>query len=94
MNLVGAWVVDETDTRALAELGNVLMEFGDGGGLIYTIRGQEKDQIILLRYKVEGSTIVTDQPSQPRVERTEFSVADGVLTLTFDGVPCRFVKAK
>ena len=94
MSLVGAWVVDETDTRALADLGNVLLEFGDGGGLLYTIRGQEKDQIMMLRYKVEGSTIVTDQPSRPRAERTEFSLADGILTLAFGGVPYRFVKAR
>ena len=94
MSLVGAWLVDETDTRALADLGNVLLEFGEGGGLLYTIRGEEKDQIIKLRYKIEGSTIVTDQPSEPRVERTQFSLADDMLTLAFGGVPYRFVRAR
>jgi len=72
----------------------VPLEFGDGGGLLYTIRGQETDQIIMLRYKVEGSTIVTNQPSEPRVERTQFSLADDTLTLSFGGVPYRFVRAK
>ena len=75
MSLVGAWLVDQTDARALTDLGNVLLEFSEDGGLLYTIRGQEKDQIIMLRYKVEGSTIVTDQPSEPRTERTQFSLA-------------------
>jgi hypothetical protein len=91
MNLVGAWVIDETDRHALADLGDVLLEFGEGGQLLYTIRSRDKDQIIKLRYRVEGTTIVTDQPSVPRVERTQFSVSeDGVLTLAFDGVPYRF----
>jgi hypothetical protein len=91
MSLVGAWVVDETDTRAPADLGDVLLEFGEGDGLLYTIRGRDKDQIIKLRYRVEGSTIITDQPSAPRIERTPFSLSgDGVLTLAFGGVPYRF----
>jgi hypothetical protein len=94
MSLVGAWVVDETDAQALTDLGNVLLEFGESNGLLYTIRGQDKDQIIKLWYQIEGSTIVTDQPSAPRIERTQFSVGDdGVLTLAFGGVPYRFVRA-
>ena len=91
MNLIGAWVVDETDARALADFGNVLMEFGEGGGLVYTIRTQDREQIMLLRYWIEGSTIVTDQPSAPGIERTPFSLSDdGVLTLAFGGTPYRF----
>jgi hypothetical protein len=31
MNLIGAWVVDETDVRALADFGDLLMEFGGAG---------------------------------------------------------------
>lgn len=94
MSLVGAWLVDETDARALTDLGNVLLEFNKGGALRYTIRGQEKDQVIKLRYKVEGSTIITDQPSDPRVERTQFFLVDNMLTLAFRGVPYRFVRAR
>jgi hypothetical protein len=62
MSLVGAWIIDKTDARALAEFGDVLLEFGDDGGLLYTIRGQDKHQTIKLRYQIEGSTIVTDHP--------------------------------
>jgi len=42
MNLIGTWVVDETDTRALADLGDVELEFQEGGGLIYTIRDRTR----------------------------------------------------
>jgi len=91
MNLIGAWVVDETDVRALADFGDLLMEFGDGGGLAYTIRTRDREQIMLLRYWIEGSTIITDQPSAPRIERTAFSLSDdGALTLNFGGTPYRF----
>lgn len=94
MNLLGAWLVDETDELGLARLGNVLLEFDESGGLRYTIREQDKRQIINLRYRVEGSAIVTDQPSAPQVERTQFSLTDdGVLTLAFGGIPYRFVRA-
>jgi hypothetical protein len=93
MNLVGTWIVKDTDKRALADLGDVVLEFQESGGLIYTIRGPAKDQIIKLRYKMEGSTIVTDQPSAPRVERTAFSISeDGVLTLEFGGVRYQFTR--
>lgn len=94
MTLVGAWIVDRTDLRGLADLGDVLLEFGEGGGLLYTIRGPDRDQIMKLRYTVEGSTILTDQPSAPRIERTAYALSeDGKLTLAFGGVPYRFVRA-
>jgi hypothetical protein len=85
------WVVDRADARALAELGDVLLEFHGDGRLTYTIRCDNKNQIILMRYKVEGDTVVTDQPSAPREERTAYSLSpDGILTLEFGGTPYRF----
>jgi hypothetical protein len=94
VNLVGNWVVDETDGPAIAALGNVHLAFESDGRLTYTVREGTKKQIINLRYTVEGTTIITDQPSDPRIERTPFSIsADGLLTLTFDGVSSRFRRA-
>ena len=93
MSVVGTWIVEDTDKRALAGLGDVTLEFQESGRLIYTIRRSTKDQIINLRYKVEGATIVTDQPSVPRVEKTAFLISvDDVLTLEFGGVPYRFTR--
>lgn len=91
MNLDGIWVVDHADQRALHELGDVLLEFRDDGSLRYTIRSGEKSQIILLHYEIDGETLVTDQPSAPRVERTAFSFSDdGALVLFYGGQPYRF----
>jgi hypothetical protein len=91
MSLIGTWEADETDSRALADFGDVLLDFQDNGELLYAIRGAEKAQLMLLHYHVEGTTIITDQPSAPRVEHTAFSLSDdGVLTLAFGGTPYRF----
>ena len=91
MNLIGCWVIDSADQNALAALGNVVLDFAEDGHLTYTVRGEGKSQVVDLRYRIEGTTIVTDQPSAPRAERTGFSFSeDGALTLLFDGVPYRF----
>ena len=54
MSLRGVWVVGASDSRAIAEFGNVILNFQDGGRLTYTIRSGTKDQMINLVYKVEG----------------------------------------
>ena len=84
------WVLDGADARARADLGDVLLEFDEDGNLIY---GVETDQIIKLRYQIDGDTIITDQPSAPQTERTAFSLSDDrELTLAFGGVPYRFYR--
>lgn len=94
MNLIGTWVLDETDESARADLGDVLLEFDEDGNLTYVVRGEKTDQIIKLRYQIDGDTIVTDQPSAPQTERTAFSLADKELTLAFGGTPYRFCRWK
>jgi len=95
VNLVGTWVVDKGDKRALADLGDVLLEFDEEDALTYVIRGRDSDQIIKLRYRIDGDTIITDQPSAPQVEHTAFSLSEnGMLTLAFGGVPYRFIRCR
>jgi hypothetical protein len=91
MSLVGTWVIDERDCHALIELGDVLLEFDEDGGLTYVIREHDKSQIILMRYEIDGNVLITDQPSAPRIERTVFSLsAGGLLRLAFGGEPYTF----
>jgi len=91
MSLVGTWGIDKSDQGALKELGDVSLEFSADGKLKYTIAAEDKSQIMLMTYVVEDGVIVTDQPSAPRAERTNFSISpEGVLTLAFGGVPYRF----
>ena len=95
MSLVGDWTVDPDDQRALSDLGSVLMEFRPGGELIYTLAGGEKAQVMLMTYEVRGSEIVTNQPSNPRIERTSFELeGDDTLILAFGGTPYRFKRMR
>lgn len=94
MSLLGKWVIDPDDARR-TEIGDIRLDFSADGALTYVIRGLESDQIIKLRYRVEGAVLVTDQPSAPQIERTAFSLSpDGVLTLAFGGLACRFRRAE
>lgn len=93
MNLIGTWVLAEADDSARADLGDVLLRFDEDGNLIYVVRGEETDQIIKLRYRINGDTIITDQPSAPQTECTAFSLSkDRELTLAFRGVPYCFYR--
>ncbi len=65
---------------------NVTMEFKPDGRLIYAIHEGNKTQLIHLVYHVEGDTIISDQPSAPREERTRFVLtSDGQLLLDYGG---------
>jgi hypothetical protein len=80
--LVGRWRLTGADGDL--HLGEVVrMEFRRGGQLVYTIDAGDRDQIMLLTWRVEGDTLVTDQPSAPRIERTKFTLL-GADTLVLD----------
>jgi hypothetical protein len=61
----------------------VEIEFKPDGRLLYCIEAGNSWQIMLLSYRIEGSELVTDQPSNPREERTVFAL-DGESTLVLD----------
>jgi hypothetical protein len=90
--LIGKWVADKSDAATIDFLGDVELEFSDSG-LRYTVRAPEKDQIILMTYKIKGDTIVTDQPSHPSSQTTNIEIDGSSLVLRFDGQPSRFVRA-
>lgn len=72
--LLGTWIQDPKDTESIRRFGNVRLHFTADGRLIYTILGEEKDQKIFLTYRVENNILITDQPSDPREERTNFQI--------------------
>lgn len=78
--LLGTWRTDSSDESSLAEYGDVSMHFEPTGALTYTVHGAISVQILNLTYRVDGTVMITDQPSKPREERTKFAFApDGRL---------------
>ena len=90
--LLGRWIVDPSDNAALAALGQVSLEFDDQGNLNYIIVSEEKSQVVLLTYRVDGTTIITDQPSHSSEQRTIYVIDGDRLTLSFDGEPSNFIR--
>ena len=92
--LIGVWKIDTSDAVSVEALGDVTIEFDEAGNLNYLIKSEGKVEAILMTYRVDGATIVSDQPSHPNPQRTEYALtSDGALILSFDGEPCRFLPA-
>lgn len=85
--LVGVWHLakrssDDQDTD---------LEILPDGRMIYAIREANKWQLMKLTYRLEGNVIVSNQPSAPREERTEYSFqSDGSLILSLGGEQTTF----
>jgi hypothetical protein len=48
---------------------------------------------MFLTFRIDGDTIITDQPSAPREEWTRFEIdTDGKLILWFSGEPATYVR--
>jgi len=93
--LVGTWQSAPNDTKGASAYGNVTLKFGGDGTLLYIIHESDRDQIMRLAYRTEPGLIITDQPSEPRSERTEYQIGeDGVLVLALGGRRSRYVKVK
>jgi hypothetical protein len=70
------------------------MVFSDDGSLTYIIHVEGKDEVIVMKYRIDDSVLVTDQPSQPGEERTPFTITpDGKLVLEFGGIRSRYVRS-
>lgn len=74
--LLGTWISDSEDIESIQKFGNVKLHFTEDGQLIYTIFNEHKDQKIFLTYRVENNVLITDQPSDPREERTKFQITE------------------
>ena len=88
--IVGCWELLKSEPPV--DFGErVQMQFGPDGGLTYGALEQGNWQIMLMSYRAEGDTLVTNQPSSPREESTHFEIrADGILQLEFGGSVCYF----
>jgi uncharacterized protein (TIGR03066 family) len=84
--LVGCWHLVTSTGQDPVE-----MEFKVTGELFYSIESRDRWSIMKLTYKIDGNTIVSNQPSHPREERTKFHFEpDGSLVLSFNGETSRY----
>jgi hypothetical protein len=52
-----------------------------------------KRQIMLLTYRIDGDVLVTDQPLEPKEERTKFKItSEGKLVLEHEHGPSTYVR--
>lgn len=59
--------------------------FSPDGSLVYTVHGADSDEVMLLRFVTRDGLIVTDQPSAPREEVTQYRFEEpDLLVLTYD----------
>lgn len=91
LKLLGAWI---TDPDLLPEDEEpVQIDFHNDGRCTLTILGEFSDKKSFLTYRVENGILVTDQPSDPREEKTQFYfTADGKLVLIYDNKMTQYVR--
>lgn len=90
--LVGCWHLVRVDGQPFEP---AEADFREDGMLYYSVLSGTRWQIMKLTYRVDGDTLITDQPSSPREERTRFVLAQaGTLTLELGGVQGLFKRGE
>ena len=82
--LFGKWLLQQSQ-QDLPNADETVAEFSPEGALTYSITQDGKRSIMKMTYRVEGGVIVSDQPSSPREERTEYRFEGDSLVLVFGG---------
>lgn len=93
-NILGLWKSDPEDITTQELYGDITMEFTNDGRLIYTIKAEDKSELIFLTYSIVDNQLITDQLSAPRQEITFFELSGDRLELILDGIRSRFIKVE
>lgn len=93
-NLTGIWKSDPLDVATQRQYGDVTMEFHSNGELIYTVLNGDREQKIFMTYEVKDNFLITDQPSFPEKEITEFILTNDRLELKLDSIVSKYIKIK
>jgi YD repeat-containing protein len=91
--LVGKWRQITSNKETDGE--ETTMVFTLDGKLIYSIDTDDRTQIINLVYETFGDTLITDQPSAPKKEYSQYYFeSDDLLILDYDGEKTKFQRVK
>ena len=89
--LIGIWNSDLNDEATKNSIGDVTINFKVDGSLIYDIREGDKLQRMNMTYRINGDTIISDQPSHPQEQRTKYKLENSdKLILEFEGTATVF----
>lgn len=89
--LLGYWVSDPLHQSTLAGLGDVELDFQKNGNLIYTIKEQLSDKIIIMTWRVDKNYIITNQHSKPNEQKSIYHIdSNGILSIQFDSEIFKF----
>lgn len=83
-HVVGSWLLDPHEPCAVVPPGMFAMTFTRAGDLVYSQRWSEGIERIFLTYRIEHGQLVTDQPSDPREQRTPLALDDAGRLLAYD----------
>jgi uncharacterized membrane protein len=87
MSVIGIW--KKFAPESLEE--TIFMKFESDGMLTYQIHLDQKIQQFNLTYRIVDNQIVSDQPSKPKEERTDFFFeGDDILVLIYNGEPEKY----
>jgi hypothetical protein len=90
--LLGRWTTDPKDKNSLKNFGRASLIFKEHD-LTYIIHSKDKDEIILLKYKIKNNFLITTQPSIPKEEITYFYLPNPTtLVLEYQGIKSQYIK--
>ncbi len=91
--LLGTWQTDPGDSESLRRFGRVTQIFRPDGTMAYVVHEGGNDRAMLLVYRTEGSTLITDQPTFPREDRARYQIEGDLLLVTsVEGGTSRYVR--
>jgi hypothetical protein len=85
--LLGTWSISPAnDAETREQFGASSFEFQPEGKLVYRIDEGDREHRMPMTWRLEGSAIVTDDPDDPREERTGYRFVDAdTLLLEYEG---------
>jgi|GEM_PF-5568964 len=92
--LLGTWVISPANEAGIREqFGASSFEFLPAGKLLYRVDEGDREHLMPMTWRLEGSTIVTDDPEDPREERTAYRFLDAdTLLLEYEGDNVLYVR--
>ena len=88
-NLIGTWRAIEGPFNPGEQ---VFYVFNTAGDLTITFRTKDGTQYVFLTYNLEGNTLITNQPSAPKIEKSMVQTDGDTMIIDHQGVITRLKK--